>query len=52
MQLVSDFVIERPADYGGDVAYPDYQSLEDAFANKVTCKFIDFQVFTFFISCF
>jgi tyrosyl-tRNA synthetase len=30
-----EFVIERPVDYGGSVSYADYQSLEDAFANKL-----------------
>lgn len=30
-----DFVIERPAEYGGNTSYINYQSLEEAFANKV-----------------
>jgi len=41
--IVIDFVIERLPEHGGDISYPNYQALEDAFAQQVRINIFIYQ---------
>ena len=36
--LISEFLIERPEQFGGNISFKDFDSLEQAFAKEVSKK--------------